>query len=81
MNKTKVDYSFLALIATIYIILVIRYQSVPQYLLFSTAGFAIIYFLWGLMHHHRTRSLHPRIVLEYALVSVLGVIIISTLLI
>ncbi|KKU44981.1 MAG: hypothetical protein UX64_C0040G0003 [Microgenomates group bacterium GW2011_GWC2_46_7] len=75
------DYSLLALLAVIYISSIFRYQSTPQYLLFATIIFAVLYFIWGIFHHLHTGSFHPRVVLEYLLVALLGLALVSTLLI
>ena len=38
---------------------------------------SVYYFLWGLIHHHREGSLHPRVALEYLLISFLGICLLS----
>ena len=81
MIRNKTDYSFLAFLTIAYLVAVFRFQSRQDYLLIATGIFAMSYFVWGISHHLRTHSFHARIVLEYFLVALLGVIIISTLLI
>ena len=81
MIRHASDYSFLAILAVIYIVSIFRYQSTPQYLLFATIIFAVLYFIWGIFHHVKTRSFHAKIVLEYLLVALLGLALVSTLLI
>lgn len=76
----KNNYTFLTILSTIYIVIVFNYQAVPRYILFATTGFAVLYFVWGIMHHLGAKDFHPRIVLEYLLVALLGVAIIATLL-
>lgn len=81
MISHKSDYSLLALLAIVYIVSIFRYQSTSQYLLFATIIFSILYFIWGIFHHLRTQTFHARVVLEYLLVALLGLVIVSTLLI
>lgn len=75
----KLDYCILALIAGAYLVLCYRFQTDINYLFDLTLGFSLGYFLWGIYHHLRSHSLNFRIVLEYFLVSALGLVIISTL--
>lgn len=80
MIQHKGDYSILALLATIYVVVIFRYQTVPKYILMATIGFGACYLIWGIAHHLRARNFHTRIVLEYLLVTILGIAIVSTLL-
>jgi hypothetical protein len=75
------DYSVLATIAGIYVLAIFRYQSVARYILIATVVFAALYITWGIVHQLRRKSFHAKIVLEYFLVALLGVAIVSTLLI
>lgn len=77
--ENRIDYSILAVVAGTYLLLAYHFQNDYGYLFDLTLGFAIGYFLWGIYHHMRTRSLHFRVVLEYFLVAALGLVIISTL--
>lgn len=80
VKKYKADYSFLAVIASAFTFLFLAKRNESHYLLYLTGAFAITYFLWGILHHSRTRSLSGRVVLEYALVSLSAIVIVSTLL-
>lgn len=81
MKFNKGEYSFLALLAIAYVVIVFRYQTVPKYVLGSTVIFAFTYVIWGIIHHLRVKNLNFRIMLEYFLVAILGIAIVSTLLI
>ncbi|MBP9669948.1 hypothetical protein KBD75_00955 [Candidatus Woesebacteria bacterium] len=81
MKFNKGEYSFLALISAFYIGIVYRYQTTPKYILAITVVFAITYLIWGAIHHLRIKNLSFRIMLEYFLVAILGIAIVSTLLI
>ena len=37
---------------------------------------AFVYFLWAMVHHYIHHELHPRVVIEYILIVVLGAVII-----
>lgn len=81
MIQHKSDYSVLAILAALYMVAIFRFQTVPKYILLATVLFAICYFIWGILHQLHTRNFHAKIVLEYLLVAVLGIAIVSTLLI
>lgn len=34
--------------------------------------FSLLYFLWGIFHHTLEKDIHPEIILEYLLFSILG---------
>lgn len=80
MTKNTGEFRALALLSVLYIVAIFRFQTVPVYVLVSTAIFAICYFVWGIAHHLKAKNFHVRIVLEYLLVAILGVAIVSTLL-
>lgn len=80
MIRSKGDYGILVILATIYVGAVIRFQAVPKNILIATISFALTYIIWGVIHHVRAKNFHGRIVLEYLLVALLGVAIVSTLL-
>ena len=81
MTTGKSDYSILTILAAIYVAAVFYYQTVPKYLLLATGYFATLYVAWGVFHLLRCGNFHIRIVLEYFLVALLGVMIVATLLV
>lgn len=80
MMQGKGEYAILAILAGIYLVTVYRFQTTPKYIILATAIFALSYIVWGMIHHLRLRNFHARIMLEYLLVALLGVAIVSTLL-
>lgn len=80
MIHVKTDYSVLALLSAAYVVVVYKYQTIPRYVLLATLVFAGAYLIWGLLHQLKSHNFHLRIVLEYLLVAILGVAIVSTLL-
>jgi len=80
MIRSKGDYGILAIFATAYVAIVFRFQTIPKYIFLATISFAAVYVIWGIVHHLRAKNFHARIVLEYLLVALLGVAIVSTLL-
>jgi hypothetical protein len=81
MTRHFSDYSILAILCAIYLVTIYRFQTTSKFVLLATASFATIYLIWGIAHHLRSKNFHARIVLEYLLVALLGVAIVSTLLI
>jgi len=79
--KIHSDYFVLIIFLTAYLTFFLSHQTDPESLIISTSIFAFAYFCWGICHHVRSHSLRGKIVLEYFLVAVLGVVIVATLLI
>ncbi len=75
------EYSILVALSAIYLMVIFRYQTTPKYVLMATVAFAVLYLIWGIFHQISTRNFHTKIMLEYLLVALMGVAIISTLLI
>lgn len=80
VNNHKIAYSLLAISAGIFLWLIYSNSHREQMLLYTTIGFGGFYFVWGVAHHLIERNLTGRIMLEYALVTALGIGIMSTLL-
>jgi len=51
------------------------FQRFPQAQIVSLFLTASFYILWGIVHHYLEGDLHPRVVLEYAAVALLGFLI------
>lgn len=81
LQKYKLDYSLLAILSGAYLVVVLKILTTPLYIILATAGYAFLYFLWGVLHHLASRTLYKKVVLEYFLVAVLAIVIVSTLLI
>lgn len=80
MIEHKSDYSILALLSTTYLVIIFRYQTYPRYIMLGTIIFSLSYLSWGFVHHLRAHNFHLRVVLEYLLIAILGIVIISSLL-
>ncbi len=81
MNNNKIDYAILSLLASGYIASIFAYKTNPLYIVFATITFGVVYIVWGAYHQMRVGKISVRIMLEYLLVAILGVAIVSTLLI
>ena len=80
MTVNKNDYLILSAISALYVASILYYKTQPSLVLISTSVFAILYIIWGIFHQSRSHNLHLKIVLEYFLVALLGVVLVSTLL-
>jgi len=78
--KHKTDYGILALVSAIFIFFFVTNQSSSTKLFVASVIYSIFYFIWGILHHLKLHNLSRSIVLEYLLVSVLAVLIVSSLL-
>lgn len=81
ITQNKIDYSILSIFSILYLVVIFSAKNKPETILYSTLIFSILYILWGFFHHLKNKSLTFKIMLEYFLVSALGVVIISTLLV
>lgn len=80
MTINKNDYLLLSVISAGYVASILYFKTVPALVLLSTIIFALLYLIWGIFHQLQSHNLHGKIVLEYFLVALLGVVIVSTLL-
>lgn len=78
--RHKGDYSILAVLSAVFIVYFLKEKTNPQHLVAATVVFGIFYFFWGVWHHSSTKTVTKHIVLEYFLVAVLGIVIVSSLL-
>lgn len=76
----KNDYLILSVLSAFYVAAILYYKTHPMMVLVSTSLFAVLYLIWGILHQFRSHNLHVKIMLEYFLVALLGVVIVSTLL-
>jgi hypothetical protein len=67
-----IDYLVLLFLTITYLTLVLLTSFNPQYIKFITVGFTLLYIIWGLWHHKKEKSLHPKIALEYFIIALLG---------
>ncbi|MBP9702928.1 hypothetical protein KBD69_04525 [Candidatus Woesebacteria bacterium] len=79
VQKHKLAYSLLAATSIVYLGLVFTLRNMPQVLLYATVVYGVIYLIWGLIHHLTLKDLTGRTVLEYVLVTALGIVVMSTL--
>lgn len=80
VKKYKGSYSILAVVAMLYLASSYNLRNNPMFVLYLTLAFGLFYFVWGIVHHLTTKSLNSRVMLEYFLVTALGIVIMSTLL-
>lgn len=40
---------------------------------------ALFYFSWGMVYHYQDKSLHPKVVLEYLLMAILGSVLLLSI--
>lgn len=40
---------------------------------------ALFYFFWGMVYHYQEKTLHPKIVLEYLLIALLGAVLLLSI--
>ncbi len=80
VKNYKGSYSILAIVAIIYLGFSYHLRNSPTTIFLLTIGFGLFYFLWGLIHQIVTKTFSGKVMLEYLLVTALGIVIMSTLL-
>jgi len=73
--KTKkhfLHYSILVLVSLLAIASIIYFPNLKITKSTIVIVFALSYFLWGIFHHTIEKDIHPEIVMEYLLFSLLG---------
>lgn len=79
INKYPTHYAFLGLLLSfgVVAILILRFSPPAQTAaVYSLGG---LYVVWGIFHHSSIGHLRFKVVLEYLLIALLGVVIITTL--
>ncbi|KKQ94100.1 hypothetical protein A2865_03135 [Candidatus Woesebacteria bacterium RIFCSPHIGHO2_01_FULL_39_17] len=66
------------LIAAISGFMIFSWDRVFQFVVVVAASLG--YFVWGLVHHHIHKDLHPSVVVEYFAIAILGIVIVFSLL-
>lgn len=66
------DYIVLLFLVITYLVFILLASFDHRYIRLATIGFASLYFFWGLWHHKKEKSLHPKVVLEYFIIATLG---------
>jgi hypothetical protein len=78
--RSIVDYLFLTLIVSIAIILTLYFNGNRSYQQIIIISLSALYVVWGILHHAKEKTLHPKVVLEYILFALLGSILVISLL-
>ena len=80
IKKYQSHYLALAIILGFGIVAILLFRFDPLLKQLAILATASLYVLWGVIHHHQVDHLRLKVVLEYVLVAILGVLIINTLL-
>jgi uncharacterized protein YqhQ len=68
-------YLVLFLILVLGVVSFVYFRRIPQAQIYSVFLTALFYTLWGIIHHYLEGDLHIRVVLEYFALSILGFLI------
>lgn len=63
---------------SLWLLVIFKHNNHAQ--LIVSFGVSLVYFLWGIVHHASERRLAPHIIVEYALISLLSLIMLLLLL-
>lgn len=78
--RSLIDYLILTLIVSVAIILILYFNGNKNFQQMVIIGLSILYILWGIFHHSKEKTLHPKVVIEYSLFAILGTILVIGLL-
>lgn len=81
LKEYQYDYGVLFALLSVAAILYAYFRDNKAMEQLIALGMALIYVLWGIIHHHRADKVTAKIVLEYVLVAIFGLIVINSLLI
>ncbi len=70
------DYLFLSFIVSAAIIGVLIFNGNKNYQIITVFTLSLSYVIWGLLHHQKEGTLHPKIIAEYIAYAVLGTILV-----
>ena len=70
-------YLLLALILLSGLFLLLMCQGRAEIQLLLGIGMALSYFVWGIVHHFLMGDLHRKHVVEYALITILGIVLLA----
>jgi len=76
LAKKHLEYLVLIFASAIAITTSLYFSSDKQIVSLAVISFSVFYFIWGIIHHKSEGTLHPEVVLEYLLYSVLGALLI-----
>ncbi len=79
LYRNKFDYSILAILAAIFLFFFFSSHDQPLKMFLSLVVFSLSYFFWGVFHHLKLKNLNFKIMLEYALISMLAIVLAGTL--
>jgi len=70
------DYLILCFIVSTGIVLILIFNGNPIFQRFVVLGLSLLYIIWGIVHHLKEHTYHPKIVTEYIFFALLGYIIV-----
>lgn len=70
-----VDYLILSFIVCAAIVFVLLFNGNRPYQIAVIISLSLLYVLWGILHHLKEGSLHPKIFWEYILFAILGTVL------
>ena len=73
-------FMILLILLSIMSLLILAFQYEPAFQMVLVVTFGSVYLLWGIIHHHKLKDLHPRITIEYLIISILGTSLLASLL-
>lgn len=71
-----VDYLVLSFFVSAAIVLTLIFNGNRVYQRSTIIALALIYIVWGALHHQKEGTLHPKVMLEYLLFGILGTILV-----
>lgn len=74
-------FIFLLLLLSLVSLLILAFQFQTTFQIILIIFLGLTYILWGIIHHFKIKDLHPRIILEYVLIALLGTAVLITILI
>lgn len=74
------DYLVLSFLMSLAIVMILIFNGNRAFQMITIVCTSLLYVFWGILHHQKEGTLHPKITLEYILFASLGTVLVLGLL-
>jgi hypothetical protein len=71
----KQNHTLVVLTGAVALILLVKYNNLPQIQFLIATILIMLYLLWAILHHHNDKTLRVEVMVEYVLTALLSLII------
>jgi hypothetical protein len=78
--KHLLDYLILCFLMSVSVVLTLLFNGNRHFQIITIVNTSFFYFLWGVLHHRKEKTLEPKIITEYLVMAILGTVLVISLL-